>query len=306
MPLLVAPDGGVPSSPEFPVPPELEPAISFWTDIFWRHGRDTVVLHDRNDLAVIWQVLTLPSGPDGEVDVRRAENVTRAAIDDLTARLRRLARDPAPLDEDDRVLIALAGGEGSPRLQGAWERVRAQRGIADNFRQGIERARKWIPKMVEILVAHEVPPQLVALPFIESGFNPKARSSAGAAGLWQLMPATARGLGLRVDRKVDERLDIEKATRAAARMLRQNYRMLESWPLAITGYNHGPYGVRRAVESMGTRSIIDLINGYQKSTWGFASKNFYAEFIAALRLVRRAASAELALATAPEPDVALD
>ena len=306
VPLLVPPDGVLAPSPDFPVPPELEPAVAFWTDIFWRHGGDTVVLHDRNDLAVIWQVLTLPTGPDGEVEARRAEEVTRAATDDLTARLRRLARDSTPLDDEDRVLIALAGGEGSARLAGAWERVRAQRGIADNFREGIERARPWLAKIVEVLEQNDVPPQLAALPFIESGFNPKARSSAGAAGLWQLMPATARDLGLRVDRKVDERLDVMKATRAAAKMLRKNFRMLESWPLAITGYNHGPYGVRRAVESMGTRNIIDLIAGYEKSTWGFASKNFYAEFVAALRLVRQAARQELALGDAEQAAVAVD
>lgn len=106
------------------------------------------------------------------------------------------------------------------------------------------------------------------------------------------MPATARGLGLKVSRQRDERLDVLKATRAAARMLRQNYRMLGSWPLAITAYNHGPYGVRRAVQAVGSTDLMVLIERYEKSTWGFASKNFYAEFIAALAVVTDAEATE--------------
>jgi membrane-bound lytic murein transglycosylase D len=83
---------------------------------------------------------------------------------------------------------------------------------------------------------------------------------------------------------VDERLDTEKSTRAAARMLRKNHELLGNWPLAITGYNHGPNGVKRAVTAIGSTDLAYLIEHYEKSTWGFASKNFYAEFIAAVRV----------------------
>ena len=69
-------------------------------------------------------------------------------------------------------------------------------------------------------------------------------------------------------------------------MLRANYRMLGTWPLAITAYNHGPNGVRRAVQLVGSTDLVYLIDNYQRSTWGFASKNFYAEFLAALAIVR--------------------
>jgi membrane-bound lytic murein transglycosylase D len=128
-------------------------------------------------------------------------------------------------------------------------------------------------------------------------FNTKAHSSAGAAGVWQLMPATAREFGLRVKRGKDDRLDILKATRAAAKLLARNHRMLKSWPLAVTGYNHGAYGVKRAIRKVGSRKLEDLIEHYEKRSWGFASKNFYAEFVAMIRIFhnQRASSQKNAL-----------
>ena len=120
--------------------------------------------------------------------------------------------------------------------------------------------------------------------FVESMFNTKAHSSAGAAGIWQIMPRTGRELGLKINKKTDERMDVMKATAAAAKLLKRNYKLLKAWPLAVTGYNHGAYGVKRAIRDVGSRDLVDLIDNYKKSTWGFASKNFYAELIAMIRI----------------------
>ena len=79
-------------------------------------------------------------------------------------------------------------------------------------------------------------------------------------------------------------MDVLKATKAASKLLKRNYKMLESWPLAVTGYNHGAYGVKRAIRKVGSRKLEDLIEKYEKRTWGFASKNFYAELIAMIRI----------------------
>ena len=79
-------------------------------------------------------------------------------------------------------------------------------------------------------------------------------------------------------------MDVMKATGAAAKLLKRNYKLLKSWPLAVTGYNHGAYGVKRAIRDVGSRELVDLIENYKKSTWGFASKNFYAELIAMIRI----------------------
>ncbi|MEM1215200.1 MAG: lytic transglycosylase domain-containing protein [Bacteroidota bacterium] len=107
------------------------------------------------------------------------------------------------------------------------------------------------PVLLAAIRAEELPDWLAYLPLAESRLTVNARSKAGAAGLWQLMPATARGLGLRVDRNVDERLDIYKSSRAAARYLKQLHRQFDDWLLALAAYNCGAGNVRKAQRRSG-------------------------------------------------------
>jgi len=291
--LLADPDVPVPQLESFPAPDELLAAVRFWSEIFTKHDSDRVVLHDRESLDLIWQVIELPTDADGKVNPAKAERAVHEALADLKARLRRLATEPTPVDGEDRILLALCGGADDPsRLEGAWERVRSQRGVADRFREGLARAKPYLPQMQEILRTEGLPVEIAALPFVESTFNPVARSSVGAVGIWQLMPATAKSLGLKIAPPGDERYDVLKSTRAAAKMLKKNYQMLGTWPLAITAYNHGPNGVRRAVASVGSTDLVYLIDNYEKRTWGFASKNFYAEFLAIVGILHQVEAAQ--------------
>jgi membrane-bound lytic murein transglycosylase D len=138
--------------------------------------------------------------------------------------------------------------------------------------------------MQKIFREEGLPPELAYLPLVESSFNIRARSSVGAVGMWQFMLETGKKF-LRIDEDVDERLDPMAATRAAARLLKENYRILGRWPLAITAYNHGTDGIFRGVQAVESDNLVDLIRGYQSPTFGFASKNFYAEFLAVVDIV---------------------
>jgi membrane-bound lytic murein transglycosylase D len=132
-----------------------------------------------------------------------------------------------------------------------------------------------------------MPPQLARLPLIESCFNVNAYSKVGAAGVWQFMPSTGRQY-MMVSDSVDERKDPLRATRAAARHLMGDYDALGEWPLAITAYNHGRGGVARGSEEVSSIDIGDIVMGYRGKAFGFASRNFYAEFLAALDVSSRA------------------
>jgi membrane-bound lytic murein transglycosylase D len=109
----------------------------------------------------------------------------------------------------------------------------------ETFVSSINRSWLHVPLMMEILKSYEIPAELVYMVLVESRFNNSALSPQGAAGLWQLMPATARRFGLRVDNCVDERFDPVKSTHAAARYLRNLYDTVASWHLAVAAYNVG-------------------------------------------------------------------
>ncbi len=104
---------------------------------------------------------------------------------------------------------------------------------------------------IEELIKEKLPLELQYLPVIESAINPTAVSRAGAAGLWQFMPATAMGLGLEVNSLVDQRRDPRLASRNAARYLKQLYDIYNDWSLAIAAYNCGPGNVNKALRRAG-------------------------------------------------------
>ena len=109
----------------------------------------------------------------------------------------------------------------------------------------------YMPFFEEALEAYQVPLELKYLPIIESALNPQATSRVGAGGLWQFMPATARTYNMEINTLVDERRDIVKSSWAAARYLRDLYRLFNDWTLAIAAYNCGPENINKAIHRAG-------------------------------------------------------
>ncbi len=159
------------------------------------------------------------------------------------------------------------------------ENIHTQRGIKERFRDGVIRSGRYVSSFQKIMEGEGVIPELALLPLVESSFQ-NAKSKAAALGVWQFTRSTGR-LYMRVNGKTDERLDPLKSTRAAAKLLRDNYRALGSWPLAITAYNHGRAGMQRAKDEVGP-DISQIINEYRGPVFGYASMNFYTEFLAAV------------------------
>ncbi|MEK7783493.1 MAG: transglycosylase SLT domain-containing protein, partial [Candidatus Binatota bacterium] len=171
-------------------------------------------------------------------------------------------------------------------LGGDENRVRVQRGVKERFASGLKLSRRYLGQMQRILLEEGLPTDLAYLPLVESSFDIHARSRAGALGMWQFMPSTGRQF-LRIGPALDERKDPVESTRAAARFLKQNYEILGNWPLAITAYNHGREGMLRAIAEVGSRDLMEIIRRYQSPSFGFASKSFYAEFLAALEVAKK-------------------
>ncbi|MBA2565463.1 MAG: lytic transglycosylase domain-containing protein [Gemmatimonadetes bacterium] len=273
--------------PHLPLPTGLAAQVDFWKAIYSRVGTGEVLFHDRNHMDVIYGSLDVPEPRTGA-----AEAAADRYLVETRERYRRVLRslaagfDADTLSGEARRIHGLFGRHASPgTFAEAAENVRWQRGLRERFIQGVAFSGRYQSHVEQIFREEGVPVELTYLPFVESMYNITAYSSVGAAGIWQFMPGTGR-LFMRVDGTVDERMDPIRAARAAARLLRQNHDRLGTWPLAITAYNHGPYGMMTAVRTMGTRDIERIVKFYKGKAFGFASRNFYTEFLAALEVRR--------------------
>jgi membrane-bound lytic murein transglycosylase D len=274
-----------PDSGPFAHPPELEADVRFWIRVYTEVTTDQGLLHDDWNLGLVYEVLRF----DPADSPRQREHTVMQAKVRYAELLRRFAAgNTENLTAHERRILHTFGEKATPaQFRDAIERIRFQLGQADRFHEGLIRAQAYEANISRVLADRGVPAEIGALPHVESSFNPAAYSRVGAAGLWQFMPGTAKRY-MRVDSLVDQRLDPYSATEAAANLMLYNYRLLGSWPLAVTAYNHGPGGLRRAQDDLGTSNIAVIVKRYQGATFGFASRNFYVAFLAALEVDRNA------------------
>jgi len=281
------------SAEDFPKPAGITTQVEFWKKVFAQYSENQVVVHDDLYLDKIYTVIDLrplaESGADDETlrrERHRREQQETRRIDATLARLAKGGYSPDDLDVQERAIWNLFKDvDGSRKFGEARERVRTQQGLRERFRRGLEISRRYLPSMEEIFRREGLPTELTRLPFVESSFNIHAYSKAGAAGIWQFIPSSAR-VYLRLNEVEDSRRDPLYATLGAAHHLRDDYAVLGSWPLAITAYNHGRAGMARAVQKLGTTNIVKIIEDYDGKSFGFASRNFYTEFLAALEVER--------------------
>jgi len=269
-----------------PRPAGIQDDVNFWIRVYTEVTTNEGFLHDERNLAVVYDTLKFGANTSSrerqrQVDERRDRHI--AALRRIIAALPTEAARDALSAEDKRILELWGPNPSAVLLREATQRVRFQLGQADRFKEGLIRSSQWETHIAETFANQGLPPELAALPHVESSFNAAAYSKVGAAGLWQFMRSTGRRY-MRVDDAVDERLDPYRATEAAAQLLTYNYRVLGSWPLALTAYNHGAAGMRRAKETVGTDDFVKINRTYSSRTFGFASRNFFPSFLAALTI----------------------
>ena len=271
----------------FPVPTALEDNVDFWRKVFALWRLNQVVLHDADYPALVYRVIEL-KGEAGDAYSAAQRKKIEHSTEALEHRLKHLAAvggNIASLSDEDRALRQhIIDVAGSDAVAGAADRVRGQRGLRERFQQGLEISGRYDRAFREVFREEGVPEDLAYLPHVESSFQNRARSSVGAAGMWQFTRSAGR-LFMKINPAVDQRMDPVAAARGAARYLRQAYDMLGSWPLAITSYNHGIRGMMRAKDQYGS-DFSRIVQEYDSRTFGFASRNFYAEFLAARDVAR--------------------
>ncbi|MBK8535981.1 MAG: lytic transglycosylase domain-containing protein [Candidatus Competibacteraceae bacterium] len=272
----------------FPAPPELQPQIAFWRNVYAVWGRDQVALHDTRHLDLIYTVLTLP-GSVGESQTAEQQAFVKGRLEVLKASLQQLeskVSTNAPLTPAEQALATRiqSSSGGSSAMADAGDRLRSQRGMRERFKRGLEISGRYDAAFRSVFREAGLPEDLAYLPHVESSFQNHAASSVGAVGMWQFMPDTARRLMI-VNAAVDERRDPVASAQGAARYLGNAYDRLGSWPLAVTSYNHGVGGMKRAQGAFGN-DMVGIVRNYSGTAFGFASRNFYTEFLAAREIAR--------------------
>ncbi len=277
----------LPSNPTlFHYPEGLRPQVEFWKKIFAEYTSGQVIIHDRRHVGIVYSVIDLTHRQ------RYSGKARRKAIRTALKKYRRILRKlkgvkPANLsalsEEEKSIYHMIKAIPGNYSFKRAARNLRTQDGMKESFQQAMVNASRYLKTMEQIFSQHGLPEELARLPFLESSFDARLYSSAGAAGIWQLTRLTGKHY-VKIDRYVDERRDPVKSTEAAAKLLSSYYRQLESWPLAITAYNHGAYGIKNAVRKTKSRDIETIIKKYRSRSFGFASRNFYPEFLAILEV----------------------
>ena len=272
----------------FPTPPALQPQVAFWQNVYAGWGRNQVALHDNRYMDVIYEVVTLPGDvSEGYSDSQKA--LLKARYDGLKFALSQMEGKiavRAPLTASEQALAQrIQSSSGGPAaIAGSSERLRSQRGLRERFKRGLEISGRYDAAFRQVFREAGLPEDLAYLPHVESSFQNHAASSVGAVGMWQFMPDTARQF-MMMNAAVDERRDPVASAQGAAGYLGRAHDRLDSWPLAITSYNHGVGGMARAKAAWGD-DIAAIVKNYSGKGFGFASRNFYAEFLAARNIAR--------------------
>ena len=269
---------------EIPNDEEYKAAVQFWIDVYTKYTLTQGVIHDEKYVDRIYETVDFHSLERKQTQklIKETKNKWRNVLLSVHLKL----KNPEKMTDEQRLVFKMfPETEGVRRFVEAAsrKRLRFQLGQKDRFLSSLSESGRYLPLMEDIFRSEGLPSQLSRLPFVESSFNLHARSKVGASGIWQFMRTTGR-LYLRMNQVVDERNDPIRSTEAAAKLLRQNYESIGNWPLAVVAYNHGRTGIMRAQQKVGSNDIREVLKEYRSRSFGFASRNFYWELVAAIEV----------------------
>jgi membrane-bound lytic murein transglycosylase D len=279
------------SSNYFPELSCLKDNINFWEKVYSDVDTNKAIVHDRNNLARIYEIVDSPkNSKNRELYFLK---VKRQLANELILLANKI-RSNSPLSKTEKNLTHFFSKDelSYTSILEASKNIRIQTGLKSQFSAGIKRSLQHLQVVFPIIKKSGLPIDLIYLPHVESSYNPIAGSKVGALGLWQLMPSTMKSLEGK--RAVNKRTDAFLSTQAAMKLLKSNYEKTGSWPLALTAYNHGVNGVERAIQITNSKDLCKIIDRYDSPSFKFASTNFYAQFLAAKRV---ASQKYLSLAT---------
>lgn len=283
---------------DFNIPGFFKHRVRFWNSIYTQYTTNQVLIHDMNYLNLVYDFVDfseLHASPlnryvKADIQSRYAQEKVRnlkKAIKYLQNNIHTknlAAQNILKLLRKNKIPIPRKKQAQRKFFRKLANHIRVQTGQRDMVFQGILNSLPYLPYIEKLLKNFRLPQELLAIPFLESSFNPKALSKVGASGIWQFMPNIAKAI-MPMGPTIDSRVNPLLASIGAVHLLRQNKTILKRWDLAVTAYNSGTKHLLRARKLFKRKKIKNMtlarvFKYYKHGHLGFASQNFYAEFLA--------------------------
>lgn len=271
------------------------PTVHFWFLIYTQFESTSVIMHDKTNLSLIYKVLDFSALREKNLPKNTLyvlqQKISEERVNDLKAVLENLSRDPFSLSSEAKQIYRLLKQANVTLPIGRLERsnfflklkanLRTQTGQKNFIRDGIIRSLPYQKFLSEYFKDRNLPQELLAIPFLESSFNPRAQSKVNALGIWQFMPLISSYYVPKRTSNFDYRFNVGVASVAAANLMSENFVIMKSWDLAVTAYNSGTKHLLKTKREIGRDATLqEIIKHSDSQHFGFASKNFYSEFLA--------------------------
>lgn len=283
----------------FEITPFYYPNVHFWFLIYTQFESSQVVIHDKVNLSLIYKILDFSSLQEKEMSKNVISVVQRKLtdekVDSIKKELDLLIKNPFSLEPGAKNIYRVLKHSNIPLPMKKLDRaaffremrdnIRSQTGQKNFIRDGVIRSLPYQPFLGKYFKGKNLPPELLAIPFLESSFNTRAESKVGALGVWQFMPLISSFYVPKRTQNIDYRSNVGTASVAAAYLMGENFKIMKSWDLAVTAYNSGTKHLLKTKREIAS-SDVDLeaiIKHSDSAHFGFASKNFYSEFLALTR-----------------------
>ncbi|RKY89415.1 hypothetical protein DRQ09_01405 [candidate division KSB1 bacterium] len=273
----------------FVITPELEIMVNFWKDVYTKYPKTSIVIHDRNHLDVIYEVFDTKKYINKGYSRRKIWKIIgerKLKYKRILRYIYRNLRRKKHFSGDTLRIYNLYRKKNLLEyLYKGSRNIRCQQGLKEMFKNGLIVSGRYMKYILEIFNREGIPLEFAIIPHIESSFNYRAYSKFGASGLWQFTRSTGRKY-LTINYIIDERRDPIRSTEAIAKSFKESYNKLGDWKLVLLSHIYGINGTQRAIRQLRTKNIVTIINKHKGRVFGFASKNFYPEFLAAKNVVK--------------------
>jgi len=284
-------------SNEFIIQPFFKQTVRFWFFIYTQFNSNQDVIHDKNNLSLIYGVLDFSNIVAKNISRNTAfilqQKLTSDKVSTIKSNLKNLSQNPFSLEPWAKETYGMLFRSGVTPPVGKEKRIQFFKSLAENIRtqtgqknfiqDGINRSLPFRNFLHHYFRSKNLPTELLAIPFLESSFNPEAQSKVNALGAWQFMPLIASYFLPKRRDNIDYRFNVALSSISAAFLMQENFKILKSWDLAVTAYNSGTKHLLKTKRELGLKYInlqhvLEDIDFYNHHFFDF-NKTFHSGLI---------------------------